>query len=34
MEYSLNCHSTRDGALAAEVTGGCDQVMQSFRLGG
>lgn len=29
-EYFLNCQYVQDGPLAAEVTSGCDQVMQSF----
>ncbi len=31
-EYFVNCQHLRDGPLAAELTTGCDQVTQSFRL--
>jgi hypothetical protein len=31
-EYFVNCQHLRDGALAAELTAGCDQLTQSFRL--
>jgi hypothetical protein len=30
IEYFVNCQYVQDGPLAAEVTSGCDQVMQSF----
>ena len=33
IEYFLNCQHTQDGPLTAEIEGGCDQVMQSFRSG-
>jgi hypothetical protein len=32
-EYFLNCEYPQDDPLAAEIESGCDQVMQSFRLG-
>jgi hypothetical protein len=31
-EYFVNCQHLRDGALMAELTAGCDQLTQSFRL--
>ena len=31
LEYFFNCQSLKDGALAAELTSGCDQVTRSFR---
>ncbi|HEU5278051.1 MAG TPA: hypothetical protein VFU26_04005 [Gaiellaceae bacterium] len=32
-EYFFNCQSVKDGPLAADVSGGCDQVTRSFRAG-
>jgi hypothetical protein len=32
IEYFVNCQYVQDGPLAAEVTSGCDQVMQSFHV--
>ena len=31
-EYFLNCQHVQDGPLTAEIEGGCDQLMQSFKL--
>ena len=31
-EYFLNCQHVKDGPLAAEIEGGCDQLIRSFRL--
>jgi len=32
-EYFLNCEYPQNDPLAPEIESGCDQVMQSFRLG-